>query len=160
VKAGKALEKEMASAAKIINIRRKSMQELKFKAWDIKREYMYEEVISIDLFKEGAQIIVGGEDIEYDKSVYREDVILRQYTGLRDKNGKEIYVGDLLATNRGVFQVTFYDQQIEAFNISDDATDHYLEDFNESAGVSLRTKNMEWLIVIGNIYENPELLVA
>lgn len=72
---------------------------------------------------------------------------LMQYTGLKDKNGVEIYGGDIVKTD--------YD------------TDLWLVVWNElNAGWWLRKKGLgalEWSMfkereVIGNIYENPELV--
>lgn len=87
-------------------------------------------------------------------------VIYMQYTGLKDKNGKEIYEGDILLAEYGshnemlsyfVVQmidgcwgaVIYYDFPIE----NDCFYWRYANEFNDHE-------------VIGNIYENPELLEA
>jgi len=74
-----------------------------------------------------------------------------QYTGLKDKNGKEIYEGDIISDHVGIgeveyverhaaFRVNYHDGQAKWFY------DYFLQGERES---------IEW---IGNIYENPELL--
>lgn len=68
------------------------------------------------------------------------DVILMQYTGLKDKNGTEIYEGDIVkATKENIpLIVVFWDDFTASFN---GTKDNYLHSE-----------------IIGNIYENPELL--
>lgn len=67
---------------------------------------------------------------------------LMQFTGLKDKNGKEIYEGDLVAHNASAkpIDVEFIDGTFEPFSKSDFGWTSTLCE------------------IIGNIYENPELL--
>jgi uncharacterized phage protein (TIGR01671 family) len=68
---------------------------------------------------------------------------LMQFTGLKDKNGKEIYEGDFLQSmTSGDFVVTFEDGEFRAHN------DH----------VTISREAWKYRLVTGNIYENPELL--
>ena len=73
---------------------------------------------------------------------------VRQFTGLHDKNGKEIYEGDIIRDSTDQFQVW-----IEEGAILIGANDKYCDDFLLNFDVA----KME---VIGNIYENPELLTT
>lgn len=78
---------------------------------------------------------------------------IMQYTGLKDKNGKEIYEGDILEhksnfSDKSDFAKVYWDKNTAGFDWT--AKDIALN-FVESA-----TKRFE---VIGNIYENPELII-
>ena len=66
------------------------MKELKFRAWDGKK--MIEDVIPVS----ETDIV---ELFEYEHQVTEVEAV-EQYTGLKDKNGKEIYEGDLVAYER------------------------------------------------------------
>jgi len=73
---------------------------------------------------------------------------IMQYTGLKDKNGNPIYEGDILKGINGVIgQVIFNDG---AFLFSVDMMP--LVDFTNYSNTE------KWAEIIGNIYENPELL--
>lgn len=91
-------------------------------------------------------------------TAYPDEVELMQSTGLTDKNGKELFEGDIVTDGHTTGDIKnhatygFYmvdDNGTERF-FSDTAT---IEDFEEDA------KNVsEILEIIGNIHENPELL--
>ncbi len=84
-----------------------------------------------------------------------EDCELMQFTGLKDKNGKEIYEGDILS-------VAVIGKFIEWFvQVTwSDFDNGWMVIHNESGNGRLYEINFDLIEVIGNIYENPELMEA
>jgi uncharacterized phage protein (TIGR01671 family) len=76
-----------------------------------------------------------------------EDAKLMQYTGLKDKNGKEIYEGDVVVCQHFNASEVKYDNIYAQF-MAEDISFYDAE---------MTYEDIEWE-VIGNIYENPELL--
>ena len=80
-----------------------------------------------------------------------EDIVLMQYVGMKDKNNKEIYDGDILKV-KGIdwlYIVKFYDCCFIGVSKYDP---HY------EKPIFIRDTFLNGIEVIGNIYENPELL--
>lgn len=76
-----------------------------------------------------------------------DDVELMQYTGLTDKNGKEIYEGDILTCKLELPAVVEYIEREASFKIV----------YKEDRRFDL-VPDIDAMKVIGNIHENPELL--
>lgn len=91
----------------------------------------------------------------YDFYLEDEDATIMQSTGLHDKNGKEIFEGDILAieTDEGILNVNiFWDSKHALFMFES-------KKYNEEELLAeLVEDNTYPFEIIGNIYENPELL--
>lgn len=83
------------------------------------------------------------------RTIKTEDCILIQCTGLKDKNNKLIYEGDIVKDrNNFILQIT-YRQDKGAF---------YLENNRIAGAISELKCSTNTMEVIGNIYETPELI--
>ena len=121
------------------------MREFKIRVWDVKANDWYYTVSSKP---EDHNVL----DTYYFENLYQneEDYIWEQYTGIKDKNGREIYEGDIVrfeAYSR-VFQVVYrqWDCSFMFENDEDEEIVHMFNDFQDKYEI------------IGNIHENPELL--
>jgi len=91
-----------------------------------------------------------------------KDLIFMQYTGIVDKNGREIYEGDIVATGfteqhvKSIVRIGEAETSVDAYDRS--FTKPYYGVYLEGS-IDLEEYLLEGkMYVIGNIYENPELL--
>ena len=83
----------------------------------------------------------------------RSDLELMQFTGLLDKNGKEIYEGDIVKDSEEKLLTIEWDAHHVAF-VASDRWMEWLRGYGNS-GNPYEARQCE---IIGNIYENPELI--
>ena len=137
------------------------MREYKFRCWDTENKEMLkvQELDFEDTFYGGRLSI---RTDQYNDYFDMEDMILMQYIGLKDKNGKEIYEGDILRyEGGGIYRVVFDEMMIMCpqDNIEEPSPGYYgilIGDKTKELcplGVTQRLAK-----VIGNIHDNPELL--
>lgn len=110
------------------------MREIKFRAWNKKDNAMIQASENFDSYLFNNKIIVP-----------------MQFTGLKDKNGKEIYEGDILRANyqkRYFWVIKFKDGNFHFF----------VGDGENADALCFCENNLKGLKVVGNIYENTELL--
>ena len=149
---------------------------LKFRAWDGAKKEMFKDTFAIT---ESGQVVVVEQEFVTSPPdyVFVDHLVIMQSTGIKDKNGKEIFEGDILKFNDewcdygyegyvdgsidGINYVeikaettyfTFGETRIPESSLTDLVeNEHY--SFEEL--VNERSYEFE---IIGNIYENPELL--
>lgn len=152
------------------------MREIKFRAWDKKTETMAE--FLTPFIAEGGYLYFSkmqngaSEKWEDGTGIVNESIILMQYTGLKDKNGKEIWEGDIVKY-KFIYGFDAYDYRNEYKpNLPSDNLSEEIKEVKFINGefspredgencydgyYSWRTFDFE---IIGNIYENPELLTT
>ena len=126
------------------------MRDIRFRAWDKNLKVMLE--------KYAFQGING----ELHPALYKDhcpNLILMQYTGLLDKNGKEIYEGDIVKFlySQPVKGITFYEvywrEEVAGFEFLEfcdkDTKESWMPSWDHCAACG---------DVVGNVYETPELL--
>jgi len=114
--------------------------ELRFRAWNGYNMYHSEEFVSIHAF-----------------FGYHEDEEIMQWTGLKDKDGKDIYEGDILASKGGYTRIVSFQQNSGSFMMA------HLNQLNIPWTDPWQSMPQEYLKefeheVVGNLFENPDLI--
>lgn len=126
----------------------------KFRAYFNKYKRM---IYNIGVVNENSILVDFNGDGNLEHMFLTNDITLMQYSGLNDKNGNQIYEGDILKIQTS----DFYSKKINDEYIGQVCfsrggffvlTDGHHTDF------CLWGKSMATMEVIGNLYENPELL--
>ena len=127
------------------------MRDIKFRAWNKTEKHMYN--WSNLLNQNLKNIFTIPEQCGYN---------LMQYTGLKDKNGEEIFEGDIVKVKlyKGE-EEKYFIGKVEYFGSNfivdaDNNSEYHVYDL-DGFGIDYRY-NLEDCEVIGNIYDNPELL--
>jgi uncharacterized phage protein (TIGR01671 family) len=123
------------------------MREIKFRAWGMReKKYLAE---GFHIFGETTCFNLVGQQLDIqpgESTILRiNDVIIEQFTGLRDKNGREIYEGDIVTVDGVLYFVEWRG-----------AGDWFIDP--ECDDAFMFTPSIYELEIIGTIHENPELL--
>jgi uncharacterized phage protein (TIGR01671 family) len=154
-------------------------REIKFRAWDkIDKKMRYEQDVNDGCSEWPMLLAVGfhGLPICVDKDCFKDNEIiawnrdhnleLMQYTGLKDKNGKEIYERDVVARRNVAVWEDFIDAKGEKWSrctnkkIDELGVITYNNEFTrfETGNAKIWLGHYDDIEVIGNIYDNPELI--
>ena len=121
----------------------------KFRAW-LKNDKEMIEVDTMNWFDGEFESI--GDGVTFLREAKK--IILMQSTGLFDKNGQEIFEGDVVTNGWKRQVVTFGTQEVE----EDFGSIRIYRGFNLYLGGGYPNAIMSEFEVVGNIYENPDLL--
>lgn len=124
-------------------------RKIKFRAWDT----VYEIMIRPDGYQNHYILDLDGEFHNLHNGSGGKEYVVQQYTGLNDKNNKEIYEGDILKYD---IEDDLYRQGIVEFS-------NYFNGWVINSGHEVESLELPFLSfhtveVVGNIFENKELL--
>lgn len=132
------------------------MREIKFRAWDIKGNQYWgatEGDWKIELHDgHPPQLFIFDYECERGSWIEIEDVVFEEYTGLKDKNGREIFEGDITRYHERNLMKAFGGEVGPDYIIKTRVVSYMVQGFNVPAGF---IRDLE---VIGNIREDAQLL--
>ena len=138
-------------------------REIKFRAWDKDSKKMIKGDEPYGKYNEELGVSLDGEVLTLDFETYypsigfSNDVEIMQFTGLKDKNEVQIYQGDIIAVNYGKeddINPADVNTNIEYYEVIFE-NGMYGAEGGESLYHYINNYEVE---VIGNIYQNPELI--
>ena len=121
------------------------MRKIKFRAWHKEKKIMGE-VLGIDILHK--EIFFSNEDVDCYEHTDFKDVELMQYTELKDEYGDDFYEGDIVTLHNSRYKVIFNSEEAR----------FVLKDVFFEIDIPFTNNNNKRIEVIGNIYENSELL--
>lgn len=140
-------------------------REIKFRARDTKNNKWLDSVPSMEYLLDDGDHSISHHDIDDESSIYiypknllgdtfDSRIVWQQYTGLKDKNGKEIYEGDICNAGMVTGPIDFI---IGGFSL---ASNPLIEFLPKDACIFSPDYDPSWIDVevIGNIMQNPELI--
>lgn len=117
-------------------------RKIKFRIWDSKlKNWIYPFTLQ-DIFQEVLPRVLYKDSIR-EEEWWQENYLINQYTGLKDKNGKEIYEGDIVLMQAFLPHLPQWKYIVK------------FEEWGYNYGYKIEAQHGE---IIGNIYENPELI--
>jgi len=146
------------------------MREIKFRAWDKERKEIIPDLEDHYIIEiEGYSTLIFGEPLtsklKINEYIKPERIILMQFTGLKDKNGKEIYEGDIVTI---IFDKNWSEKYPDTQDVGEVIFDNgtfcarkgkeKIRAWKDGVHDWHSLENVEELEVIGNIYENPKMV--
>ena len=126
-------------------------REIEFRIWDNDDKHF----LSLDDFQKMGCVMINNDGTLFLSSDYRfmlnmmiklDKYTIQQYTGLKDKNGKKIFEGDIMKNKQGGVGIVKYSKYAE-----------FILDFiDDISCTSFNPAILRNYVVIGNIYENKE----
>ncbi|MCH3625984.1 YopX family protein [Enterococcus faecium] len=126
---------------------------MQFRAWN-KKTQSFIDYGDLVLDLRSGKIYAGDIGLVESTIDVTDQIELMQSTGMKDKNGVEIFEGDVVITSKGAIGYVAYLQQEAGFVVALKKSDYRLGHRNTGESYDVATAHE----VIGNIYENSELL--
>lgn len=126
------------------------MKHLKFRVWDREKETFLKDVF----VGSDGQLYQFSKDTIYGAAITflgKENKKILQFTGLRDKNGYEIYDGDIVNLKGDLYTVS-WNGCFSSFDMTN------IDKAKQYKDLYILNKNFEKSEIVGNIYQNRELL--
>lgn len=124
------------------------MREIKFRAWDKIKNTMRK----VDYIDWSEQDVGCGDGM----FILMQNCTLTQWTGLKDANGVEIYEGDILGREKDDTESRVSHHIVEWHDTG--FMGRQVCSYSSYIGLDVWTQHKDGYVVLGNIYENPELL--
>lgn len=120
-------------------------REIKYRAWDKKEKKFVQDIF----------LAIDGWYFQQSMDDYNENIVIQLFAELTDKSGVEIYEGDIVDVRMNKSKNDAMDSNIGIRDIAWQNGGLFLRDYSNSLAWQCENFDIE---VIGNIYENPELL--
>ena len=123
----------------------------RYRAWDNVKKEMFKDTFAIT--ESGQVVVVEQESVASSPDyVFVDHLVIMQSTGIKDKNGKEVFEGDIVKMAKDVYSEPTYYEVVRHRGGA-----YRLESKQHGCELWLRHTDCE---VVGNVYENKELLDA